>query len=53
MSDNTVIIYYGDIIDGISVDGETFGAVATTSHTITLAANEQISALEFGHHTHR
>ena len=53
VSDTTIIVYYGDVIDGISVDGEMFGTTATSSQTINLQADEGIVAIEFGHHTHR
>ena len=53
VTEKTIIVYYGHVIDGISVDGEMFGRTATKSYTINLQGNEQISSIEFGHHTHR
>ena len=53
VTDKTIIVYYGDVIDGISVDGELFGTTATSSQTINLQGNERITGIEFGHHTHR
>ena len=55
--DRTVIVYAGDIIDGINVDGVMFGSTGGTAHTFnvrsTSSMQEQITDISFGHHTHR
>ena len=48
-----VTIHAGDIIDGISVDGELFGSNGGSPTDLNLQNNESVIALEFGYHTHR
>ena len=48
-----VIVHAGDIIDGISVDGELFGNNGGSSTGLYFQNDETVTALEFGYHTHR
>ena len=46
----TIIIYAGEILEGIFVDGKMFG-IDLGPHTINIASDEPI-LLSFGYHTH-
>ena len=48
----TIIIYAGDVLDGIFVDGKMFGIYGGSPHTINIASDERI-ILSFGYHTER
>ena len=48
-----IVVYFGDIIDGISVDEQMFGEKDGSSTTIILNENESVTSIEFGYHTHR
>ena len=45
----TIIIYAGDVLEGIFVDGKMFG-IDRGPHTINIASDERI-ILSFGYHT--
>ena len=47
-----IVVYAGDVIDGISVDGQMFGERGGSSTNITLSENESITSIEFGYHMH-
>ena len=53
MSDKTIIIHAGDIIDGITVDGKLFGDNDGWPTTVNLKSDEYVYGIEFGYHTHR
>ena len=44
-------MYAGDIIDGISVDGELFGT--RSGYSVEIQTDECVTGLTFGYHTHR
>ena len=50
MSDKTIIIYAGDIIDGITVDGKLFGDNDGWPTTVNLTSDEYVYGIEFGYH---
>lgn len=51
--DSKIIVYGGDIIDGIFVDNEMFGSVGGSPYNIDLGYNEFVTSITFGYHTHR
>ena len=53
MRDKIITIHAGDIIDGITVDGELFGANDGWATTVNLSNDEFVYGMEFGYHTHR
>ena len=53
MPDKIITIHAGDIIDGITVDGELFGVNDGWATTVNLSNDEFVYGMEFGYHTHR
>ena len=48
-----IVVYAGEIIDGVSVDEQMFGEKSGSPTFITLSENESVTSIEFGYHTHR
>merc|ERR1712156_1245530 len=47
-----ITIHQGDILDGISVDGQLFGSDGGSPHQIRLALDERVRSLDYGFHRH-
>ena len=50
---NEIIVYAGDVIDGIQVGKKLYGSNTGSVIKIDLSENEILNAVQYGHHTHR
>ena len=50
---NEIIVYAGDVIDGIQVGKKLYGSNTGSVIKIDLSENEILNAVQYGRHTHR